>query len=196
MPISPDEIRKNTHVDSEIVAEMVIYVEPSTVKPGHLYNCKNLSANGDCSAYATRPAMCREFPYDGNQCPFEGCTRKAIEMEEHPTPWSMKLEGGEYVIRNANGGEVSRHKKKAEALTAFDAGKGEGEVVQIPPADAPVADPPPPELPTPRAAIVSEGGPRSQLQDFDKVLTEEDRRDTPPPEVKTDKPRRRGSRRK
>ena len=78
-------------------------------------------------------------------------------MEEHPTPWDLKLEGTEYVIRNANGGEVSRHKKKAEAMAAFKAGTDQGEttgpaaippdeVVEIPPADAVAADPPVPEI--------------------------------------------------
>ena len=142
IPWSLKQIEQHDHEDTPIVSKMLIYVgESGPAKPGHLYNCKNLSASGDCSAYATRPAMCREFPYDGNRCPFKGCTRKAIEMEEHPTPWSMKMEGGEYVIRNANEGEVSRHKKKAEALTAFAAGKADdppGEVVQIPPEGAAV----------------------------------------------------------
>ena len=140
MPQSPEQIRTNETDDAKQISDMVIYLAPA--QPGmlgHFYSCKNLSATGDCSVYGTRPAMCREFPYDGKQCPFKGCTRKAIEMEEHPTPWSMKLEGGEYVIRNANNGEVSPHKKKAEAMAAFAAGKAAdppGEMVQIPPEGA------------------------------------------------------------
>ena len=80
-------------------------------------------------------------------------------MGEHPTPWSLKMEGGEYVIRDqATGDVISRHKKKAEAVAAFANSPianavrdpdPPGEVVEIPPADAPVADPPPPEVTPP-----------------------------------------------
>lgn len=40
----------------------------------HLYTCRNLdTATGDCRVYETRPAMCRNFPYE-RACPYQGCT--------------------------------------------------------------------------------------------------------------------------
>lgn len=45
---------------------------PQGCPPQYVYACTNLLPNGDCAIYATRPVMCRDFPY-GQPCPYPGC---------------------------------------------------------------------------------------------------------------------------
>lgn len=40
----------------------------------HYYTCRHLDEQtGDCTIYATRPTLCRDYPY-GKDCSREGCT--------------------------------------------------------------------------------------------------------------------------
>jgi Fe-S-cluster containining protein len=38
----------------------------------HWYTCRNLTADGNCAIYATRPRMCSEYPY-GKPCLYADC---------------------------------------------------------------------------------------------------------------------------
>lgn len=40
----------------------------------HYYTCSLLGPDGNCTAYETRPDMCRAFPYA--PCPYPGCTNE------------------------------------------------------------------------------------------------------------------------
>lgn len=77
--LEPNEDKPDTWPDGLVYPEdgrqIVTMVIPLELGPrGQLFTCRNLDAAGiDCTAYDTRPAMCREFPY-GRACPFDGCT--------------------------------------------------------------------------------------------------------------------------
>lgn len=68
--------------DISIISGMVLYLEPAEAvsvsglepgHPGHHYTCRHLLGSGDCAIYASRPTMCRDYPY-GKQCSFSECT--------------------------------------------------------------------------------------------------------------------------
>lgn len=59
--------------DIEKIATMVIPVASSADGREHVYTCKHLSPEGDCTVYETRPQMCRDFP-DEKGCHFWKCT--------------------------------------------------------------------------------------------------------------------------
>lgn len=42
-------------------------------RSAHYYRCKNLTAEGNCGIYETRPMMCSGFPY-GRPCSYAQCT--------------------------------------------------------------------------------------------------------------------------
>lgn len=81
--------------DGAQVARMLVPIERITASddgkalPGargtfYWYRCSNLLPNGNCGIYATRPEMCRDFPYDGASCPFTGCTRRCERQPAKP----------------------------------------------------------------------------------------------------------------
>ncbi len=57
----------------EKIAEMVVYIgtthptKGTVTDRGGYYSCRHLSGDGQCTTYATRPDMCRHYPY-GNKC--------------------------------------------------------------------------------------------------------------------------------
>ena len=46
---------------------------PDPQKSSHYYRCRNLQPDGNCGIYATRPRMCRDYPY-GRRCSYAQCT--------------------------------------------------------------------------------------------------------------------------
>lgn len=55
-------------------------------KPTHLYTCKNLQSNGDCGIYEARPRLCRDYPYAGDVCGYDGCTWDDAQRREALVP--------------------------------------------------------------------------------------------------------------
>ena len=53
--------------------QMELKETPSYNSTGHYYACKNLSLDGNCTIYETRPHMCRSYP-NGHRCQFADCT--------------------------------------------------------------------------------------------------------------------------
>ncbi len=75
-------------VDGAQITDMVIYLgrfskppheiaRPELTEPPkgmrHFYTCRHLKPSGDCAIYASRPSMCRGFPY-GHPCNYGGCS--------------------------------------------------------------------------------------------------------------------------
>lgn len=56
--------------DVAIIAPMLIPL--GTFRGQELFSCKNLSKEGNCQIYETRPKMCRDFP-GPNPCPYRNC---------------------------------------------------------------------------------------------------------------------------
>ena len=92
LPYSPTELRRyiiegeqhlngRKHVyDGLQILDMVMYLgwkpadEDGPPPQGHIYTCKNLNVEtNDCTAYETRPGMCRDYPYN-KPCRYQGCT--------------------------------------------------------------------------------------------------------------------------
>lgn len=56
------------------------------VRPVNWYTCRNLSADGNCTAYATRPLMCSQYPY-GTRCEHgPACSWDAARSASGPWP--------------------------------------------------------------------------------------------------------------
>ena len=56
--------------DVAFIAEMLIPL--GTFRGQELFTCKHLSKEGNCTAYETRPKMCRDFP-GPNPCAYRNC---------------------------------------------------------------------------------------------------------------------------
>ncbi len=93
LPYGPRELaeRVGRIQDGEQIAAMVRHLASGTSPPTgsptphdglehHWYTCSNLGPDNDCAAYTTRPAMCRDFPYNA-PCPYPAC---ALEPETRP----------------------------------------------------------------------------------------------------------------
>lgn len=108
LPHSPNELREGfAHWESigrppghdiEIITPMVVHlglfdVSPTTglklVEPSHFYTCRHFeAATGDCGIYASRPRMCREYPY-GDNCENPDCTMRGgvgVVVASEPDP--------------------------------------------------------------------------------------------------------------
>ena len=78
LPYDYEEIqrRQDKIIDGEQIAAMIVPLN-KTVDCGdvvkHLFTCKNLQSDGDCSIYDSRPRMCSDYPY-GRQCGLKECT--------------------------------------------------------------------------------------------------------------------------
>lgn len=61
--------------DGATIAAMVVPIGPGIEGTGLFeYTCKHYDADsGNCTAYDSRPQMCREYPY-GRPCPWADCT--------------------------------------------------------------------------------------------------------------------------
>ena len=89
-------------VDGTQIAKMVVPIgvftrNPLTGEecpPTTFYRCRNLLPNGDCGIYSRRPAMCRDYPYAGRACEYQGCTRRCSSV-------SRPIEGVEEVDAGA-----------------------------------------------------------------------------------------------
>lgn len=93
LPVGPDRLATMNVSDGGTIKAMLECVG-SEVMPrggwyvGHTshkrwwYRCNNLTAEGDCGIYETRPAMCSGYPY-GKRCGQEGCT----SVQAIDEPW-------------------------------------------------------------------------------------------------------------
>lgn len=98
---TPDDIA--THIrerttDGPVIADMLIFlrpVVPGTVMPsgavadhsgGWVCTCKHWDeATGNCGIYATRPSMCRDYPY-GEPCKYKECAWDVGKAGAWPPP--------------------------------------------------------------------------------------------------------------
>lgn len=93
----PTDDRKRLE-DGEVIAEMLIFLEEGTYSSGErcfFYTCKYLDpTSGDCLAYDTRPAMCRDYPY-GQPCQIKECTaeNRGVGTEDQVVVLRRKYEG-------------------------------------------------------------------------------------------------------
>ena len=56
--------------DIATIAEMLIPL--GVFRKQELFTCRHLGVGGDCTAYETRPKMCRDFP-GPKPCPYRNC---------------------------------------------------------------------------------------------------------------------------
>src|SRR6186713_2485093 len=54
----------------ETIAPMIVSL--GKFRGQELFTCRNLSADGNCGIYDTRPKMCRDFP-GPDPCPYRNC---------------------------------------------------------------------------------------------------------------------------
>lgn len=102
LPLSPKELEEDLqafkrdgigHYDQiELVAPMVVYLEPHESGSGHWYTCRHLNVmTGDCTNYENRPKVCSGYPdYGaGGTCRYDECTWD--EVRARPVPPSALL---------------------------------------------------------------------------------------------------------
>lgn len=87
LPFSPEELHEKQHTltDGEYIASMVHYTGVRYEKHGltfHRYSCTHFDGVS-CTAYETRPKMCRDYPY-GKPCEKSDCTWEAGRAGVHP----------------------------------------------------------------------------------------------------------------
>ena len=94
MVADPDALRR--FADAEYIVDMLIIKDGKVEvcplsgskldEPQEHFGCRHWDeATGDCTAYAARPSMCADWPYDDDgvlflregACAMEGCTRRA-----------------------------------------------------------------------------------------------------------------------
>lgn len=56
--------------DIAVIGAMLI--PQGVVRGQEIFTCKNLSKDGNCTIYETRPQMCRDFP-GSRPCPYRNC---------------------------------------------------------------------------------------------------------------------------
>lgn len=84
LPMAKVEDIKDIVQDAKYIRDMLIKLplqthgsdgEPTPVEAqDHYWTCKHFDeTSGDCTAYESRPAMCKDYPY-GLPCRTKGCT--------------------------------------------------------------------------------------------------------------------------
>lgn len=89
LPYSPEQLLQPDRLleDGDVIRGMLVFLKEANEGDPHptdpvqttagrkwYYTCKHLDdQSGNCMIYATRPMMCRDYPY-GNECKFSGCT--------------------------------------------------------------------------------------------------------------------------
>lgn len=98
-PYVPNAVGLLPDAEVAYIADMAIYLGFYDVNPleemagdhvpSHYYTCRHFDeASGRCSAYESRPAMCRQYPY-GKGCSYVGCTMRGncgVEARATPAP--------------------------------------------------------------------------------------------------------------
>lgn len=86
LPLKPEELarafeahqRGEVNYDQiELVAPMVVSLEPHESGTGHWYTCRHLNVmTGDCTNYENRPRLCSGYPDygQGGGCSYAECT--------------------------------------------------------------------------------------------------------------------------
>lgn len=65
-------------VEGDYIRDMVVPLEPTEDDDDRWYcTCRHFDGR-DCTAYESRPPMCKDYPY-GRSCTYDGCTLKERE---------------------------------------------------------------------------------------------------------------------